>query len=150
MQHLSGTAFQDAAHQQHMPAYVDAGQQTVLPQPLPERLCADGEAFRPGHLLGHLIAGRRFQKNVTAGEPANSRPLRNPRPTIWLLPPTPPLGRLWHPAPPVRHVRATTRQRHLNQRQKAKRRIAGLVIGRLNRCDFLQRFPASLLQLGLL
>jgi hypothetical protein len=47
-------------------------------------------------------------------------------------------------------VRATTRQRHLNQRQKAKRRIAGLVIGRLNRCDFLQRFPASLLQLGLL
>jgi hypothetical protein len=71
------------------------------------RLRALGEPFRPSHLLSNLINYRRFQKNVTPAEPADARPLRNPHSTIWFLPPTPPLGGLWHGSPPVRHMRAT-------------------------------------------
>lgn len=57
MEHLSGRAFERAAHLQHLAAYVDARQQAVLAQPMAEGLLTQRETLGPSHLLGYLIAG---------------------------------------------------------------------------------------------
>jgi len=60
MEHLPGAAPQGAPHQKHLAAGVYAGEKTVLPHSMAERLLAYREAL--GSVLGCLISGSRFEK----------------------------------------------------------------------------------------
>src|ERR1039457_3736353 len=104
MQHLSGAALQGPAHQQHLAAGVDAGQQAALAQPMAEGLLAHRNALHASGLLGHVIAGRRLQEEIAPRDPTDAGALRDPPSTGWLAPPAPHPGRFWHPPPPVRRV----------------------------------------------
>jgi hypothetical protein len=48
MEHLPGTTIEGAAHQQHVPAGIDAGQEPAFVKSVPESLFAHREAFAPG------------------------------------------------------------------------------------------------------
>ena len=60
MKYLSGTTLKSAAHQKHLAAGIDAGQQAVFAQPMTQRLRTDREALGSSHLLRHLIASLRL------------------------------------------------------------------------------------------
>lgn len=76
MPHFSGTAFQNPPDQKHPSPRIDGRQQTLLMQPARQRMDADGEVLRPGHLLCYLVARVRVEKDFASREPADSAPLQ--------------------------------------------------------------------------
>jgi hypothetical protein len=64
MEHLPGTTLDGAAHQQHVPADIDAGQEPTFVKPVPESLFAHREALVPGYALSDIVAGGGLQKYV--------------------------------------------------------------------------------------
>jgi hypothetical protein len=62
MEHLSGTLLNGAAHQQHVPAGIDAGQEPTFVKPVPESLFSHSEAFSSGYALSDVEASGGLQK----------------------------------------------------------------------------------------
>ena len=89
MEHLPGTTLDGTAHQQHVAAGIDTGQEPTVVKPVTEGLFAHGKAFVPRYLLSDSVAGGGLQKNVGSCDPSDSNALRRPSPARGPLAPSP-------------------------------------------------------------
>ena len=108
----------------------------ALLQPRTQCLLAHCQPGGTRDLLGHLIADRRLQEQVTPCDPTDSGTLGRPPPPIPLALPSAPGGLCRRLPLSIRHVGTSAQERGLQQSYKPHRRIAGVLILGLQDAQF--------------